>query len=320
MVRDVGCRWAKVLLGGWLLVGLQACASTQRFPQPMPGPDNLPPGASDLFPEGPEQALVLRHGDTVHVKHAGEDSIFQLRHYDKQVRVQAGAAVLTDASGRAEIVFPRESRAGLFGTNVVVLGSPSRGEPLIYIVDVDIIELMLDAGEYVVLPGGSQVSGPGGPYVVEQYRDDILVLRNRAPEIATVRYRDATFELNPGEVVHLPRMEVGSAPIALDAAARPVPIGDAVATLWGDLEVVQQDGQSLVIEAGVDPTTRPHEVRAFGLLIRLDANQRVVLEEFSMPSAPGGIRSTGPVPAEDSASPGGASDSATPGTPEGNQL
>jgi hypothetical protein len=323
----LGRVWAaEILVAGLLAAGLAGCGSTQRFPRPMPGPDDLAPGVSDLFPEGPEQALVLRHGDSVHVKHAGQDAVFQLRHFDKQVRIRAGAAVLSDASGRAEIVFPRDSRATLFGMNVVVLGSPSRGEPLLYIVETDTVEVTLGVGEYVVLPGGCQLSGPGGPFVIEQHRDEILILRNRAPEIATVKYRDAMFELNPGEVVHLPRLEVGTAPMAYDADARPLPVGVAEATLWGELEVVRSDERMLVVEAGVDPQARPHEIRAFGLLIRLDANQRVALEDISSSAIQPDLPSPGPVPAADPALSDDASNSESNGAPlgdsepEGNQL
>ena len=72
-----------------------ACfVNTQRLPSPMESTlEPLPPGTIDLYPEGPEEVLVLRLADPARVRPAGLPSSYPLRFYRKQVRLNAGSWV-----------------------------------------------------------------------------------------------------------------------------------------------------------------------------------------------------------------------------------
>ena len=198
-----------------LVLALAACRA-QRFPSPMAGPEDLPPGVSDLLPEGPEEALLIRHGDTVHVKRAGEASPYLLHFYDKQARIRAGAAVYTDAGGRAELFFPQGARAELIGAGAVAVGSPSRGEPLLHVFEVDRMSVVLAADESVRLPGGARLSGAGGPYRVAMIGPETMSIRHRGRSDATVAVRDQELLLSPGDVLHLPILGAGTSPRQVD--------------------------------------------------------------------------------------------------------
>ena len=65
----------------------------------------LPSGGTALFPPGPEEVLVVRHSDPVLVRSAGQAQSYVLRSFNKQVRVNAGARIFTDAGGRAELIY-----------------------------------------------------------------------------------------------------------------------------------------------------------------------------------------------------------------------
>jgi hypothetical protein len=62
--------------------------------------DPLPPGDLELFKEGPETMLVLRHADPCQVRPAGYASAFPLSFYKKSLRLHSGSCVLLRA-GRA---------------------------------------------------------------------------------------------------------------------------------------------------------------------------------------------------------------------------
>jgi hypothetical protein len=196
-------------------LALSACTA-QRFPSPMAGPEDLPPGMSDLLAEGPEEALLIRHGDTVHVKRAGEASPYVLHFYDKQARIRAGAAVYTDAGGRAELFFPQGARAELLGAGAVAVGSPSRGEPLLTVFELDTLSVVLAADESVRLPGGARLSGAGGPYRIAMIGPETMSLRHRGRTDALVEIRDQELLLSPGDVLHLPILQAGTAPRQVD--------------------------------------------------------------------------------------------------------
>ena len=117
----------------WIaLVALQSAGCyirTQRFPEPMQATvDPLPPGTQDLYPEGPEEALVIRHADPVQIRPAGLSSSFPLPFYDKQARVNSGSWVFSGAGGRVEVLWPTSSSLVLFGKCTGVIGSPSSSE------------------------------------------------------------------------------------------------------------------------------------------------------------------------------------------------
>ena len=79
------CLWA---LGASFVFG--AC-NTQRVPPPMGRPEGLMPAGqgADYIP-GPQEVVVLRHGDPVSVRRPGAVAGFPLSFYQKRMRVGSG--------------------------------------------------------------------------------------------------------------------------------------------------------------------------------------------------------------------------------------
>lgn len=199
-----------------LVAALCVGCQVQAHPGPMGGPDEVPPGLGAVLSEGPEEALLIRHGDTVHVQRAGESTPYILHFYEKQERIRAGAAVFTDAGGRAELQFAQGSSVLLNGTGALAVGSPSRGEPLVHLLDLERATLTLSPDEVASLPGGLELSGAGGPYALERIAPDVLEFRNRGRGDVRVSLRDGVLVLSPGDVVHLPVLRVGGRPFVPD--------------------------------------------------------------------------------------------------------
>ncbi|MAE45494.1 MAG: hypothetical protein CMJ86_01260 [Planctomycetes bacterium] len=251
--------------------------NAQRYPSPMGGPDTLPPGFTDLLLEGPEEALLVRHADTVHVKRAGQTSIHSLHFYDRQARIHAGAAVFTDAGGRAELVFPQGSRASMHGNGVLVLGSPSRGEPMVSFLQIVRATVDMGAGEVVRLPGGSHLLGDGGPFYLELIAAEVLELRHRGSSEATLAFADERIVLTPGDVLHLPVMGNWSAPSIHDpdhvlaGKVGPVPlvVGPGVVTDRDPAGVVSAD------------MLKGQQLRALGVQLHVSADQHVRLSDLA---------------------------------------
>lgn len=226
-----------------LFLCILASCNAHRYPSPMGGPEDLPPGFSDMLLEGPEEALLVRHADTVHVKRAGQISVHRLHFYDRQARIHAGAAVLTDAGGRAELIFPGGSVARLHGNGIMIIGSPSRGEPFVSFVELERASVEMEEGEVVRLPGGSHLLGDGGPFYVEMVSREVLELRHRGYTQAVLAFGTKRIVLTPGDVLHLPVLPDGSAPRVIDpgnkvsgsVGAVPLVLGPGV-TLPGDFD------------------------------------------------------------------------------------
>lgn len=259
-----------------VLPALVGC-NAQRYPSPMGGPQDLPPGFTDLLIEGPEEALLVRHADTVHVKRAGQTSVYSLHFYDRQARIHAGAAVFTDAGGRAELVFPQGSRASMHGNGVLVIGSPSRGEPLISFLQVERATVEMGEGEVVRLPGGSHLVGGGGPFYVEMIGSEIMELRHRGFTEATLAFAGERIVLTPGDVMHVPMLGTGGAPRMDDP----------------DLVVTGRAGPApLILGPGIvpDPSsdgvvrltmTRGQQLQALGIRLVSQGDQAVRLSGLS---------------------------------------
>ena len=199
-----------------LVLCILAGCNAHRFPSPMGGPEELPPGFTDMLLEGPEEALLVRHADTVHVKRAGQTSVHRLHFYDRQARIHAGAAVLTDAGGRAELIFPGGSVARMHGNGILVVGSPSRGEPFVSFLQLERASVEMEDGEVVRLPGGSHLMGDGGPFYLEKVSREVLELRHRGYTRAVLAFGTKRIVLTPGDVLHLPLLPSGSAPQMID--------------------------------------------------------------------------------------------------------
>jgi hypothetical protein len=261
-----------LLLGALLLVGCYA--QTQRFPAPMVGgPRPLPPGVAETYAAGPEEVTVVRHGDPIHLRRPGEGASFPLHFYRKQARVNAGSWVLSAAGGMAELLFARDTRIVVRGESVVVIGSPSRGEPVVYMLESERVELTLSEGDYVELLGGSRLTAAGGPFVVEHGVDEVLVVRNRSTGTGTIAYREALIELAPGEVVHLPLLESSGRPRQVDPAFQALSAGGGELLALGAVELV--GGAPGRLRASGE-----HELRGHGLVLRLDPGDEVVFDDL----------------------------------------
>ncbi|MEZ6004152.1 MAG: hypothetical protein R3F33_08185, partial [Planctomycetota bacterium] len=250
--------------------------NTQRYPGPMGGnPENLPEGASDIFKAGPEEALVMRISDPVYLRRPGESSSFPVHFFRKRVLIGAGYWVLSEAGGRVDLVFGRGAELSLSGNNTIVLGSPSRGEPLVAFLEVENARLTLSANEYVELLGGALLSGEGGPMVIEHPREEVLILSNRSPNPSQLRYRDAVIDLAPGEVLHIPLIATGTHPQEPAIGFQTVDAAGGRIQLRGSLRILEQDGSRLRVEA-----TGEHEVRGKGVVLRLDPGNRVEFDDL----------------------------------------
>lgn len=241
----------------------------------MGGPEDLPPGAANLFAVGPEEALVVRHSDPVHVRRPGEVSSFPIHFYDKTLRVNAGSWVQSGAGGKVEVLFPGDTSLTLTGRCTAVLGSTSRGEPVALFLELDLVRISLGPTEYVRLLGGAVLSGEGGPYVIDRLREDILLVANRSSTELQLAFREERMTLAPGEVVHLPLLEAGCGPIEADPAFERLSGPRFDVHISGALRLLRAEPQALELLA-----EGPHEVRAFGLVLRLDTGDRVRFDAF----------------------------------------
>lgn len=263
-------------LGLVFLALLSSCyVNTQRHPKPMVAPDDLPPGAANLFAMGPEEALVVRHSDPVHVRRPGEVSSFPLHFYNKTLRVNAGSWVQSGAGGKAEVLFPGDTSLTLTGRCTAVLGSTSRGEPVALFLELDQVRISLGPTEYVRLLGGAVLSGEGGPYVIDRLRGDILLVANRSSKALQLAFREERLVLAPGEVVHLPLLEAGGGPIEADPAFERLNGPRFDVSVSGALQLLRAEPQVLELQA-----EGPHEVRALGLVLRMDDGDRVRFDVF----------------------------------------
>ena len=101
---------AATLGAALLATGLGAC-NTQRVPAPMDRPEGfLPVGLGTDYVPGPQEVVVLRHGDPVSVRRPGSIAGFPLTFHQKRLRVGSGGFVLSGRGGRAEVLWPGTDR------------------------------------------------------------------------------------------------------------------------------------------------------------------------------------------------------------------
>lgn len=261
-----------------LVVGTSSCGGlwrwpwgqTQRWPGPMePLSDPLPSGDRDLYKEGPEEMLVLRHADPCQVRPAGYASSFPLTFVKKQLGVHSGSCVYTAPGGRLEVLWPDGSSVILLGRGAGILGSKSRGEPLFVFQEVERAEIELKEHEVVELVGGSQLSAKGGPFQIERLRSDLVRLKNQSKGPGEVAYRDALFHLDPGQIVDLPLGSTSAAPRPAQAGWNTAEHEGLRASWQGQLETLDE-AHALGLRA-----LGEHEIRALGLRVRLERDEEV---------------------------------------------
>ena len=255
--------------------------ATQRWPGPMePLANPLPPGDRDLYHEGPEEMLVLRHADPCQVRPPGYASSFPLSFHQKQLRVHAGACVYAAPGGRVEVLWPNGSSVTLSGRGAGIIGSKSRGEPAFVFQQVDRAQVELEERDEVELVGGARLSAEGGPFRLELLRRDMLRLRNQSKGSGDVAYRASVFHLDPGQIVDLPLGTTAGTP-------RPEP-GDWQTASAGGLSIEWQGALERLDEPGQLGlrATGEHEIRALGLRLRLERDEEVRFRPLGQPAAP----------------------------------
>ena len=266
----------------------QGCAGPWRWPwghtQRWPGPmesltDPLPPGDRDLYHEGPEEILILRHADPCQVRPAGYASSFPLSFYKKQLRVHAGSCVYTAPGGRVEVLWPNGSSIELSGRGAGIIGSKSRGEPAFVFQQVERAEIHLQEKDEVELVGGARLSAQGGPFTLELLRHDLVRLKNQSKGPGDVAYRASVFHLDPGQKVDLP---LGTTP----GTPRPesgdwlAASAEGLSIQWqGALQRIEEPG-TLALRAQGD-----NEIRALGLRLRLERDEEVRFRPLDQPAA-----------------------------------
>ncbi len=266
-----------ILVGTWVLAS--GCyINTQRFPKPMGGNiEDLPEGASDIFKAGTEEALLMRISDPVFLRRPGESSSYPVHFFRKRIRIGAGYWVLSETGGRVDLIFGRGAELSLSGNNTIVLGSPSRGEPMVAFLEVDNARINLAPNQYVELLGGALLSGEGGPFVISHPREEVLILSNRSASSSQVRYRDEIIELQPGETLHMPLLEAGASPREPAAGMQMVEAaGGRIGLRGAGLRILESDDRHIRLVAEGE-----HEIRAKGVVVRLDKGDRVEFDDLS---------------------------------------
>ncbi|MCB9916175.1 MAG: hypothetical protein H6828_13690 [Planctomycetes bacterium] len=255
--------------------------STQQYPRPMRNAVSpLPPGAEVNHPPGPEEVVIGRLADPVQLQPAGESAAFPLRFFDKRRRANAGAWVYSAAGGRAEILWPSGTTVVLFDHCTAIVGSPSRGEPELYLLDVQRALLNLTEGDQVELTGGARLAADSGPWLVERRLFDILRVKNQSKETGEVSYRDEVFQLLPGETVDLPLLSAGGRPIPERPGADHVPGPGFEVEVYGDVD-------STLVENGVRlEVGGEHEISALGVRLHLQEGERATFSGLGAGGAP----------------------------------
>lgn len=250
-------------------------ANTQRWPPPMGGDfERLPPGDAATRMEGPEEVTIVRHADPVRVRPPGALVGQPMAFYDKRERVNAGSSVIVSPGGRAEVLWPSGSSVVLFGQGVAWIGSPGRGEPMLDFQELDRARIVLNDGDRLRLMGGAELSGPSGPYVVEQRRDRRLDVVNQSKAELRVAFREELFTLGPGQRVRLPLLSAGGAPIRPDPNARSASGQGFSLRLSGSVEPAAS-GDVMGFQASGDGT-----VEGLGQRVTLGAGERGSMSGF----------------------------------------
>lgn len=222
---------------------------------------------------------LIRHGDPVQYRPAGEAGTVMLAHYRKQAELEAGSWVYVGGSGRAEVASPNGgSTAILFGLGAVRVGNVRLG-PWLALEAFDRARLMLVPGEQVEMPGGALLEVLGednlaiGPFLLDQADDYSYRVHNQGIGTARIKFREEVITLAPSERLVLGRLDAASGGTApLLARFRALSLGRRQAQVAGDVSV-QPDGQGgFLLKARGGPAT----VLVQGLVLELAEGEETV--------------------------------------------
>lgn len=252
---------------------LSSCWSLQRSPGPMPfaGEDESPTLREPV-------ARLIRHGDMVQYRPAGEAGTVTMAFHRKEAELAAGSWVFTGSSGRAEFLRPTGSSAILFGTGAASLGD-GRQAPWLNFTDFDRVRMLLRPGDRVGLPGGAELEPigtgdePGGPFVLEKTDRRLFRVHNQGTVQLRVRYRDETLVLEPAQRVVLARIADGyGGTDALGAQTSTLALGERSARVVGRVDATPEEGGRWRLAARGGPAT----VFVQGLRLELADGEEVV--------------------------------------------
>jgi hypothetical protein len=270
-------------------LGLAAACSTQRWVAP------LDPPRRGAFPEAaPEpsfqQAVVVRQSDPVVVRRAGASDGFALAFWRRRERLEPGGTVWVGAGGRAEILWPGDaSSVKLFEGGAVVIGDPTRDEPLVRFEDLVDAVLVLTPEDRVVLPGGAELRGdsvqPSGPFFLTRVGEGLVRVTNQAKRSALLSYRDERLELAPSSAVDVPVLAAGTRPRSEDPGRVRLTLAGIELHVLGEVAPIgPEDAPGRAhLQAGT-----ASEIEALGVRVRLAPGEEAL---FRLPGA-------GPIPRE----------------------
>jgi hypothetical protein len=231
----------------------------------------LPPGDAGEHPPGTEEVMVLRHADPVRIRPAGAVNARPLSFYEKQARLTAGAQVIVAAGGRGEVLFPDGGSIVFFGYAVAWIGSPSRGEPICDLREVERARVMLSEADQLRLVGGAVLSGAGGPYLLSTDDDArTLAVDNQSKGPLSVAFREELFELGPGQEVRLPLLSAGGAPFQIAEGLRRIGGPGFNVDVLGPLEAVPSERGLAVRGSG--------EAIGLGVRVRLEGGAEATFQ------------------------------------------
>jgi hypothetical protein len=247
--------------------------TTQRWPEPMENTtEPLPPGASDLLEEGPEEVLVVRHADPVRVRPTGLTGSYPLKFYDKSVRVHSGSGISSSPGGRIEVVWPNGNSLLLSDRGSGVIGSPSKGQASFLFLEIDSAVITFKVADQVQLPTGIRLSAAAGPFTVDRVAADVLRVANRSKGPGEVLFRDEVITLDVGQIVDVPLLSAGGKPETADPG-RKFAEGPGYQVSWSGSAEMQRANDSVRVRA-----LEPDEIRANGVRIKMDRDESVVFE------------------------------------------
>ena len=257
------------------------CINTQRVPGPMTHESFvLPLGHGADYVPGPSEVVVIRHGDPVQVRRPGASVGFPMRYYDKRMRLGSGGWVLSGVGGRAEVIVPGESTSvHLFDRGAIMVGEPTRAEPLMELIHADRASINLAAGDRIALIGGVELEASpdaeAGPFDLRTTDRDRMEISNHGRSIASLYYLDQVLALGPGEIFALPILPGGNGPLARGKepfllAVEPGSWAGNAPSATDEVEVVP-DPRGLRLRS-----TDPTDVTALGVKVHLSDGEEVL--------------------------------------------
>ena len=234
---------------------------SQRWPEPMETAKPLPPGDATLYPPGPEEVRVIRHADPVQVRAAGNAGAVPLSYRRKEMRVASGSGVSCSEEGRVEVLFDSGSSVVLYGHCNAIVGSPSRGEPSLFVRDLEQVRFDPVAEDLFELSGGTRLRARAGPIRASLARKDVLRIANESKRSAQVAFLQETIVLDPGQAVFVPILSTGSRPPETTAALADAS-GPGFHAAHAKTVEVSTDGGALVARG-------EGEVRSLGVRVKL---------------------------------------------------